>query len=147
MPNCWPMKVDRLVLDTNVLISAALSPHGAPARLLDFLYRSNAVLVFSEPTMAELADRLLRAKLDLYVDRDERIQFLAEIDAVAEFAGISGAPMGCRDRSDDPFLETALTADCRLIVSGDRDLLTLHPWRGIQILGPVQALSTLTSSE
>lgn len=141
------MKVDRLVLDTNVLISAALSSGGVPALLLDDLQRTRAVLVFSEPTMSELTTRLLRAKFDRYVDRDTRLRFLAEIDAVAEFVGVSGAPMGCRDRSDDLFLETALAADCRLIVSGDQDLLTLHPWRGIQILRPVQALEVLSTSE
>lgn len=134
------MKVDRLVLDTNVLISAALSSGGTPALLLDDLKRTRTVLVFSEPTMTELATRLMREKFDRYVDRDTRLRFLAEIDAVAEFVGVSGAPMGCRDRSDDPFLETALGGECGLIVSGDQDLLSLHPWQGIQILPPAQVL-------
>ena len=136
------MKVDRLVVDTNVLISAALSSAGAPAKLLDQLKIARTALVFSEPTMTELATRLLRTKFDRYVDRDTRIRFLAEIDAIAEFVGISGAPMGCRDRSDDIFLETALTAECQLIISGDQDLLTLDPWRGIRILSPAAALET-----
>jgi len=43
------MKVDRLVLDTNVLISAVLSEKGAPAQLLDYLRGRGAVLVFSDP--------------------------------------------------------------------------------------------------
>ena len=137
------MKVDRLVIDTNVLISAVLSCAGAPAKLLDQLHIARTSLVFSEPAMAELATRLLRTKFDRYVDRDTRIRFLAEIDAVAEFVGISGAPIGCRDRSDDIFLETALTAECQLIISGDQDLLTLDPWRDIRILSPVEALKTL----
>jgi len=140
------MKVDRLVVDTNVLISAALSSGGAPALLLDDLKRARNVLVFSKPTMAELATRLMRAKFDRYVNRDTRLRFLAEIDAVSEFVGVSGAPMGCRDRSDDPFLETALAGECGLIVSGDQDLLSLHPWQGIQILSPAQVLEALCSS-
>ncbi len=136
------MKIDRLVVDTNVLISAVLSSAGTPATLLDQLQIAKTALVFSEPTMAELATRLLRKKFDRYVDRDIRMRFLAEIDAVAEFIGITGAPMGCRDRSDDIFLETALTADCRLIISGDQHLLTLDPWRDIRILSPEEALRT-----
>lgn len=140
------MKVDRLVLDTNVLISAALSSSGAPSLLLDTLHRTRAVLVFSDPTMAELTSRLMRAKFDLYVDRDTRLRFLAEIDAVAEFVGISGAPMGCRDRSDDQFLETALAGNCRLVASGDRDLLEMHPWHNVQILRPAQVLEALSES-
>lgn len=140
------MKVDRLVVDTNVLISAALSSGSAPALLFDHLKRARAVLVFSDPTMTELASRLMRAKFDRYIDRDNRLRFLAEINAVAEFVGITGTPMGCRDRSDDPFLETALTGDCELIVSGDQDLLSLHPWRGIRILNPAQASEVLDRS-
>lgn len=137
------MKVDRLVVDTNVLISASLSADGAPALLLEYLRSRRVVLVFSETTMTELATRLMRAKFDRYVDRDVRVRFLAEIDAVAEFVGVSGAPMGCRDRTDDVFLETALAGDCELIVSGDQDLLSLHPWRGVQILSPAKALDAL----
>jgi putative PIN family toxin of toxin-antitoxin system len=140
------MKVDRLVLDTNVLISAALSSSGAPSLLLNSLHRTRVVLVFSDPTMAELTSRLMLAKFDRYVDRDTRLRFLAEIDAVAEFVGISGAPMGCRDRSDDQFLETALAGNCRLVVSGDRDLLEMHPWHEVQILRPTQVLEALSES-
>ena len=138
------MKVERLVVDTNVLISASLSSHNSPALLLDHLTAARAVLVFSDTTMKELATRLMRAKFDRYVDRKVRLRFLAEIDAVAEFVGISGAAMGCRDRTDDMFLETALSGECELIVSGDQDLLTLHPWRGISILSPVAALKALS---
>jgi len=139
------MKADRVVLDTNVLISAALSSEGAPAKLLDRLRQTRAILIFSEPTMAELDSRLMRDKFDPWIDRETRLRFLAEIDAVAEFVGITEAPMGCRDPSDDKFLETALTADCPPIVSGDRDLLAMHPWQGIHILSPAQAMEEISS--
>jgi putative PIN family toxin of toxin-antitoxin system len=140
------MKVDRLVLDTNVLISAVLSSSGAPSLLLNSLHRTRSALVFSDPTMAELTSRLMLAKFDRYFDRDTRLCFLAEIDAVAEFVGISGARMGCRDRSDDQYLETALAGNCWLIVSGDRDLLKMHPWDKVQILRPTQVLEALSAS-
>ncbi|MDT8322203.1 MAG: putative toxin-antitoxin system toxin component, PIN family [Xanthomonadales bacterium] len=124
----------------------ALSSAGAPALLLAHLERARAVLVFSEPTLTELATRLMRQKFDRYIDRNTRLSFLAEIQAVAEFAGITGALMGCRDRADDAFLETARMGDCELIVSGDQDLLCLHPWHGIRILTPAEALETLRSN-
>jgi putative PIN family toxin of toxin-antitoxin system len=138
------MTVDRLVLDTNALISAILSSKEAPAILLDELRRTGTVLIFSEPTMAELGSRLMRDKFDPWVHRETRLRFLAEIDAVAEIVGIAEAPMGCRDRSDDKFLETALASDCQLIVSGDKDLLEMHPWQNIQILSPTQALKVIS---
>ncbi len=135
--------VSRLVVDSNVLISATLSSHSAPARLLDALFASRSVLVFSEATMQELTSRLMRSKFDTYVDRAMRARFLAELNAVAEFVGITGASMGCRDRDDDKFLETALTGSADLLTTGDGDLLALHPWQGIPILRPAQAIDWL----
>jgi putative PIN family toxin of toxin-antitoxin system len=137
------MSIERLVVDSNVLISAALSVQGTPARLLDVLVESRSILLFSEPTMAELASRLMGSNFDAYVDRSMRICFLAELDAVTEFVGITGAPMGCRDRDDDKFLETALSGAADLVVTGDSDLLVLNPWQEIPILRPGQAIERL----
>ena len=47
----------------------------------------------------------------------------------------------CRDPKDDKFLELALAANARVIVTGDNDLLVLHPWRGIEILRPADYLA------
>ena len=44
----------------------------------------------------------------------------------------------CRDPADDKFLEVALNGKADLILTGDADLLTLHPWQGIAILPPVR---------
>ena len=136
------MTVERVVLDTNVLISAVLSRSGAPAQVLDELRCIRAALVFSEPTMTELATRLLKPKFDKYVNRETRLRFLAELDAISEFVGITGAPMGCRDRNDDMFLETALIAVCPIVVTGDEDLLAMNPWHEISILSPAESLRT-----
>jgi predicted nucleic acid-binding protein len=46
----------------------------------------------------------------------------------------------CRDAKDEWVLALALAANAEVIVSSDRDLLVLHPWRGIAILTPVQFL-------
>jgi predicted nucleic acid-binding protein len=43
---------------------------------------------------------------------------------------------GCRDPKDDKFLEIALNGHADLIISGDKDLLDLNPFRGIPILSP-----------
>lgn len=137
------MTVDRLVLDTNVLISAALSPAGAPARLFDQLREQRATLLFSEPTLFEIRSRLLRSRFDPYVSQAKRIRFLAEIDAVSESVGITSSVMGCRDRDDDKILETALNGQAQMIVSGDQDLLVLTPWRGIPVLEPGPALVSI----
>jgi putative PIN family toxin of toxin-antitoxin system len=135
------MKAERLVIDTNVLISAALQSRGTPAQLLDALRRSPATLLFSHETQEELATRLLKGKFDRYVSSAGRLKFLAQLDAVAEYVAITGRPMGCRDRDDDKFLETAVLglADC--LISGDNDLLALHPYHDLPILPPATALT------
>jgi len=58
------MKADRFVLDSNVLISAALCATGAPAALVKALRRTSATLIFSKETHAELHDRLMKSKFD-----------------------------------------------------------------------------------
>jgi predicted nucleic acid-binding protein len=50
----------------------------------------------------------------------------------------------CRDPTDEKFLALAIAAHADVIVSSDRDLLILHPWRGIPILTPAQFLSQFT---
>jgi putative PIN family toxin of toxin-antitoxin system len=52
----------------------------------------------------------------------------------------------CRDADDDVVLACVLAAKAGLIVTGDKDLLTLHPWHDIQIMNPASALQWLISS-
>ena len=66
------MRHERLVLDTSVLISAALQPQGKPAATLKFSFEHSS-LIFSKETFAEIASRLMRAKFDKAVTPgDER---------------------------------------------------------------------------
>lgn len=51
----------------------------------------------------------------------------------------------CRDADDDAVLARALSARASLIVTGDKDLLVLHPWRDIRILNPAAAVRLITS--
>jgi predicted nucleic acid-binding protein len=47
----------------------------------------------------------------------------------------------CRDAADNKYLELAIAAEARAIVSSDQDLLVLHPWRGVSILPPAEYLA------
>ncbi len=135
------MKAERFVVDTNVLISASLRGSGPPARLLEAFRSARVILLFSDETLAELHDRLLQKKFDAYVTVSLRKQFLAQLDAVSERVFIPGSRMGCRDLDDDKFLETAVLGNADCIVTGDRDLLILHPFQDIPILSPADALT------
>ncbi|MCY4636095.1 MAG: putative toxin-antitoxin system toxin component, PIN family [Acidobacteria bacterium] len=134
------MTVERFVLDTNVLISAALTPAGRPRAILDAIRDGHGVLLFSDETLGELRTRFHRPKFDRYVSRDARWLFLAQLEAVAEWVSIVGAKLGCRDPGDDMLLETALLGHADCLITGDQDLLVMSPFHGIPILTPTEAL-------
>lgn len=135
------MRADRVVLDTNVLISAALTRTGLPRRVVDLVRADNGVLLFSDETFAELRHRILRSKFDRYVGRESRAAFVALLAAVAEWVPIAGAKLGCRDPTDDKILETALMGRADHLVTGDGDLLAMSPFHGIPIIRPARFLA------
>ena len=135
------MKADRVVLDTNVLISAALTRTGPPRRVVDLVKADNGILLFSDETFAELRHRILGSKFDRYVRSESRAAFVALLAAVAEWVPIAGARLGCRDPSDDKILETALMGRAEQLVTGDGDLLAMSPFHGIPIIRPARFLA------
>ncbi|MDP3873941.1 MAG: putative toxin-antitoxin system toxin component, PIN family [Methyloversatilis sp.] len=125
----------RWVLDTNALISRLLLPTGAAARAVDHALARGVVLV-SEETMSELAEVISRPKFDRYVSVADRVQFVRLLGGVARMVNITHRVTACRDPKDDKFLHVALNGEAEAIVTGDRDLLVLHPFHGISILSP-----------
>lgn len=101
------------------------------------------MLLFSDETFAELASRLMRPKFDRYVSAATRQRFLADVVAVADWVTITGTVHACRDPQDDKFLETASTCAADCLVSGDADLLVLHPFAGVPILTPQEFLAAV----
>jgi uncharacterized protein len=125
----------RIVVDTNVLISRLLASDSVPGQAVRTARREGRLLV-SEATMNELAGVLSRAKLDRYISLEDRKQFLRQLARIAEFVPVIQVVRECRDPGDDKFLEVALNGKADLILTGDGDLLAMHPWRGIAILSP-----------
>jgi putative PIN family toxin of toxin-antitoxin system len=77
---------------------------------------------------------LSRPKFDRYVTIEERQGFLRQLGEIAEVIEILTPVRACRDPRDDKFLEVAVNGAADLVVTGDADLLALHPFRGIAIL-------------
>lgn len=137
------MRIKRAVVDTNVLISAALSPRSVPAQLVDYLLQ-HATLVFSRETFQELETRLWRPKFDRYLDIERRRLLLHDFSASAHWVELPEPPRPShsRDPDDDMFLHTAQHGNAEWLISGDGDLLELSAteW-GFEILSPAQALA------
>jgi len=134
------MTAERLVFDCNVLISAALVASGTPARALDTAVDRH-MLLLSEPTYDELVTRLSRDKFRRYLDIESCVKFLEAMADTADWIEIEGSPLGCRDPDDDKYLETALRGAADAIVTGDRDLLAMHPFEDIAIVTPADWLA------
>jgi uncharacterized protein len=130
---------ERIVADTNCLISRLLLPKSVPGQAVRQAV-DHGILLVSEATMNELADVLARPKFNRYVSLEDRQQFLRLLGRVAEFVASVYSVRDCRDPKDDKFLEVALSGKADLILTGDADLLTLNPWRGIAILSPAKYL-------
>lgn len=131
--------MDRFVVDTNVFVSAIILPHSVPRQAVDKAL-DHGMLLFSDATMTELEEVLSRSKFDQYSRIEERVLFLVQLKSAAEFIPAVQLVRECRDPRDDKFLEVALNGSADLIITGDGDLLALHPWREIAILTPGQYL-------
>lgn len=131
--------MDRLVIDTNVLVSAAILALSVPRQAVEKVI-DHGVLLFSESTLDELIRVLFRPKFDQYLRREGRAVFLAQLESVAEMVPTVQIVRECRDPKDDKFLEVALNGRADVIITGDTDLLRMHPWRGLAILSPAEYL-------
>ncbi|HEX3520611.1 MAG TPA: putative toxin-antitoxin system toxin component, PIN family [Stellaceae bacterium] len=131
---------ERVVVDTNALISRLLLPASVPAQAVRQVV-AEAQLLASDATIMELADVLARAKFDPYVTIAERQEFLRLFGRIAERIPIIHIVRACRDPKDDKFLELAVNGEAHLIITGDADLLAIHPFRGIDILTPANYLT------
>jgi putative PIN family toxin of toxin-antitoxin system len=136
------MNAERSVVDTIVLIRAALLNSSEPAALLRRVL-VQAQLVFSPVTIQELETRLWRTKFDRYVTMDDRRLLLHDLAAVAEWVEpdetVCTATFS-RDPADDKFVHAALVARAACLASGDANLLTLGQVEGTRIVTPARGL-------
>lgn len=134
------MTINRYIVDTNVLISAALSEASLPRQVLDQVL-ADGVLLFSEVTFNELRDTLFRPKFDRYLRESTRVLFIATLVNHIEMITVQQQVHVCRDPKDNAVLDVALNGQATCIITGDQDLLELHPYQGMSILTPRDFLS------
>jgi uncharacterized protein len=132
----------RVVLDTNIWLSAAISKSGAPAQVVRKVLQ-NGVPVFSKATFAELEARIWKPKFDRYLSMETRRAILHDANAVAHWVDIPAelaAQTYSRDLDDDKFIHTALAASAAWLVTGDQDLLVIETPLPVRILTAGEAL-------
>lgn len=136
----------KVVVDTNVLISAFLSPDGVSARIFKQLEQEAFELLVSEPILAEY-EKVLR--YDRVRQRhklsDEQIKRAVEdlrtsatlVEPTVALTVVEGDP------DDDKFFECALDGGAQLIVSGDLRVQAVKEHRGIRVFSPALFLALL----
>ena len=134
------------VADTNVLISASLLEKSIPRKAIETA-RSQGKLLISSDVVGEYESRLKRAKLNKYVPYLTRQIFLGKLLQTAIPVEIKESIEACRDPKDNKFLELGVSGHADYIITGDQDLLDLHPFRGISILTPRQFLEAVPSKK
>ena len=132
----------RVVVDTNVLISRLLAPSSLPGQAVSHAVRHGRLLASNE-TFEELAQVLGRAKFDRYLSLDERQQFMRLLGRIVDMPSITHRFTICRDPKDNKFLDLAVSGTASAIVTGDQDLLELHPFKQIPIIQPATYLQTI----
>lgn len=88
----------------------------------------------SQPIWEEVQAVLGREKFDQYITFSERQFFLMGLSKTVEFIDIQETVVACRDPEDNKALELAVNGQAQTIITGDRDLLVLHPFEGVSIL-------------
>lgn len=133
-------KTLKVVLDTNVLVSALLFKGGL-SKLVDLWKKGNIIPVVSRETFREFRTVLGYPKFSLtgqeikMLIEEEVLPFFEIIEIADKIRGV------CRDPDDDKFLACAVSASADFIVSGDRDLLDMDKYKSVRIISASEFLS------
>ena len=134
-----------VVADTNVLVSALLANPSSPPRIFLMKVTMGEVgLVLSPRLLLEIVSVFSRPKLRLLIPESKISDLVTLLHQSARVVKPAVSIKACRDPKDDVVLEAAVASKVSAVISGDEDLLVLHPFRGrLPILTPAKFLSSL----
>ncbi len=131
--------IRKFVFDANSLISANLLPNSISRKAYDYA-RVVGVMIYSNATFEEFSQTFVRSKFDKYLSIAKRRSEISTYQQQGELIIVEHSINVCRDPKDNKYLELAMEANADCIVTGDNDLLVLHPFQNIPILTPAEFL-------
>jgi len=124
--------VSTFVFDKNSLISAHLIPNSASRMAYDKAILLGVVVRPKEIYM-EFLDVLYRKKFDKYLSLESKKSAVEAYKSISLLIPVTTRVNDCRDAKENKFLSLALDSRASCIITGDADLLILHPYKGISI--------------
>jgi putative PIN family toxin of toxin-antitoxin system len=125
----------RVVLDVNILVSAALNDRGLPARVADMVFEGRYELAVSDHIIEKLSEVLERPYLLAHLSTAGRQRILRALNKdvvpVTPDESVRGI---AADLEDDLVLGTAVAANAEFLVTGDKGLLAIREHRGVRIV-------------
>jgi putative PIN family toxin of toxin-antitoxin system len=139
----------KAVVDTNILIRALIKPRGTVGPVLTRLRAGNYTLVYSQPLLDELLEKLAlpRIREKYRLDQQAVETTIALLALRGELVHPVRAVKVCRDPDDNALIEAALAGNAAYIVTGDEDLLTLKQVEGVRIITPRVFLAALDQEQ
>ncbi len=135
----------RIVLDTNVLISSLIKS-GPPRELFSKITSGSSSLIYSKEILEEFVEVSNDPKIRQYVGEAEVLEFIRVLNKSAKLVQIRSRFQEIKDDPDDDIiLRTAFDGKAEYIVSGDKHLLSLGNFRGIQVVTIHRMLQLLPS--
>ena len=133
----------RLILDTNVLLAAILSPVGAPAKLLDAWERNQYTLVACEELIAEFREVVSRPFFRARLRASVAELLAASLRDFSSFYQNLPAGVVAPDPKDSYLLALAEISHTDYLVTGDHELLSLKQHQSTRIITPAETLQLL----
>ncbi len=135
----------RLVFDTNVLVSALLTPGGTSDRALRAAVAIGATFLYDERMLAEYRAVLSRPKFRVAIAPPLIERLVSGLIASGEKIAALRADLALPDPDDTPFLEVALTGRADALVTGNAR--HFQPSHGVTVISPSGLLKLLTLHE
>ncbi|MDP2753461.1 MAG: putative toxin-antitoxin system toxin component, PIN family [Nitrospirota bacterium] len=130
-----------IVLDTNIIVSALITPFGNAARILDMVISGDINLLYDDRILSEYREVLLREKFGFKeYDVDVLLEYI-ETEGHRITSAVTDEPLP--DNDDVPFLEVALSGRADALVTGNKRHFKVKSARGLKILSPEEFLKLL----
>lgn len=124
----------QFVIDTNTLISAFLLSSNSIAAQAYYKIKTKGEIIISNDIFDEFSNVFIRPKFDKYLSLQKRLTIIQDLKDILKFIPVTITITACRDPKDNKFLELAVEAAATCIITGDKDLLVLSPFKEITIL-------------